>query len=542
MTDFTVPLSGAGQAAPHAEARPRLHHPVNPLAAIGFLGILAATMLYVAYSLYVDVDETGTKVTTFVPYIMLFVALLIALGFEFVNGFHDTANAVATVIYTHSLPANVAVVWSGLFNLLGVLAASGAVAFGIIALLPVELILQVGSGAGFAMVFALLIAAIIWNLGTWWLGLPASSSHTLIGSIIGVGIANALMHGRDGTSGVDWSKATEIGYALLLSPLFGFCMAAILLLVLKLVVRNPALYAAPEGNKPPPLWIRSILIATCTGVSFAHGSNDGQKGMGLIMLILIGTVPTAYALNRALPESQVAQFSKVSETAAKVVAAKGAGHSIIGDPRPAVTNYVATRKINEGTYPSLAVLVKDVGDQVQKYGSLNKVPAEAVGNTRNDMYLTSEAIRFLMKDKENDLTKEEADTLKAYKGSLDSATKFIPTWVKIAVAIALGLGTMIGWKRIVVTVGEKIGKSHLTYAQGASAELVAASTIGVADVFGLPVSTTHVLSSGVAGTMAANGSGLQMATVRNLLMAWVLTLPAAICLSASLYVLFSNIF
>jgi len=542
MTDITL-NSSMGDAAPVQPAsRPNLDKGFNPLTMILFFGILAAGLLYVAYSIYADIDATGMRVTAYLPYILLFVALLIALGFEFVNGFHDTANAVATVIYTHSLPAEFAVMWSGFFNFLGVLLSSGAVAFGIVSLLPVELILQVGSSAGFAMVFALLIAAIIWNLGTWYFGLPASSSHTLIGSIIGVGIANALMRGRDGTSGVDWTKATEIGYALLLSPLFGFCMAAILLLVLKFIVRNPALYAAPEGNKPPPLWIRSILIATCTGVSFAHGSNDGQKGMGLIMLILIGTVPTAYALNRALPESQVAQFQKISDAASKVVATKGAGHSIIGDPRPAVTQYVATRKIGEGTYPSLAVLVKDVGDQVQKYGSLNKVPAEAVGNTRNDMYLTSEAIRFLMKDKENELNKEDVDTLKAYKGSLDSATKFIPTWVKIAVAIALGLGTMIGWKRIVITVGEKIGKTHLTYAQGASAELVAAATIGAADVFGLPVSTTHVLSSGVAGTMAANGSGLQMATIRNLLMAWVLTLPAAICLSASLYVLFSNLF
>jgi len=215
---------------------------------------------------------------------------------------------------------------------------------------------------------------------------------------------------------------------------------------------------------------------------------------------------------------------------------------IIGDPRPAVSQYVALRRINEGTYPSLAVLIRDVGDQVLKYGSLSRVPAEAVGNTRNDMYLTSEAIRFLMKDKENDLNKEEIATLNAYKSSLDKATKFIPSWVKIAVAIALGLGTMIGWKRIVVTVGEKIGKSHLTYAQGASAELVAAATIGAADMFGLPVSTTHVLSSGVAGTMAANGSGLQMATVRNMLMAWVLTLPAAILISGSLYFIFSHLF
>jgi PiT family inorganic phosphate transporter len=507
-----------------------------------FVGVLAVGILYVAYSIYADVQATGTRVTTYLPYLLLFVALLIALGFEFVNGFHDTANAVATVIYTHSLPAEFAVVWSGFFNFLGVLFSTGAVAFGIVSLLPVELILQVGSSAGFAMVFALLIAAIIWNLATWYFGLPASSSHTLIGSIIGVGIANAMLRGRDGTSGVDWSKATEIGYALLLSPLVGFVCAAALLLLLKFVIRNPALYKAPEGNKTPPIWIRGLLILTCTGVSFAHGSNDGQKGMGLIMLVLIGTVPTAYALNRALPESQVQQFQTNSTAAARVIAAKGAGHSILGDPRPAVTQYVSQRKITEGTYPALAVLVTDVGNQVRTYGTLDKVPAEAVGNTRNDMYLASEAIRFLMKDKENDLSKEDVAVLNTYKGSLDAATKFIPTWVKIAVAIALGLGTMIGWKRIVVTVGEKIGKSHLTYAQGASAELVAAVTIGAADVFGLPVSTTHVLSSGVAGTMAANGSGLQMATIRNMLAAWVLTLPAAIMLSAGLYVVFSKLF
>ena len=539
MSDFALP--GSMQPAAPSK-RPNLDKGFNPLTMILFFGVLAAGLLFVAYSLYIDVDATGARVTTYLPFILLFVALLIALGFEFVNGFHDTANAVATVIYTHSMPAEFAVVWSGFFNFLGVLFSSGAVAFGIIALLPVELILQVGSGAGFAMVFALLIAAIIWNLGTWWLGLPASSSHTLIGSIIGVGVSNAMLHGMSGTSGVDWTKATEIGWSLLLSPIFGFCAAALVLLSLKVLVRNPALYSEPKGNQPPPWWIRSILILTCTGVSFAHGSNDGQKGMGLIMLILIGTVPLAYALNRSMPDNEIAQFRTTSAAAAKVIQSKAAGYNVLGNPRPAVTVYVSERKINEGTYPSLAVLVTEISKQVDQYGSLSKVPAEAVGNTRNDMYLASEAIRFLMKDKENDLNKEEVTSLNAYKKSLDSATKFIPTWVKIAVAIALGLGTMIGWKRIVITVGEKIGKTHLTYAQGASAELVAAGTIGAADIFGLPVSTTHVLSSGVAGTMAANGSGLQMATIRNLLMAWVLTLPCAILLSGSLYFVFSKIF
>ncbi|HLG80488.1 MAG TPA: inorganic phosphate transporter [Bradyrhizobium sp.] len=540
MSDVALP----GSIEPALKKGPDLDKGFHPLTGVIYAGVVAAALLFVAYSIYVDIDATGTRVTTILPYILLFIALLIALGFEFVNGFHDTANAVATVIYTRSLPAQIAVVWSGLFNLFGVLLSTGAVAFGIVSLLPVELILQVGSSAGFAMVFALLIAAIIWNVGTWWFGLPASSSHTLIGSIIGVGVANALMRGRDGTSGVDWSQAANIGKALLLSPLFGFALAFILLFIVKSVLQRatPALFAEPVGNQPPPWWIRGILILTCTLVSFFHGSNDGQKGMGLIMLILIGTVPTAYALNRSMPESQIAKFISNSDAASKVIGAKAFGYNVIGNPRPAVTRYVAERQLDEGTFPSLAVLVQDIARQVKEYGSLAKFPSEAVGNTRNDMYLVSEALRFLMKDKEAELAAADVATLNAYKGSLDAATKFIPGWVKIAVAIALGLGTMVGWKRIVVTVGEKIGKTHLTYAQGACAEITAAATIAAADGYGLPVSTTHVLSSGIAGTMSANGSGLQWSTVRNIAMAWVLTLPIAMMLSGSLYFIFAKLF
>jgi inorganic phosphate transporter, PiT family len=250
------------------------------------------------------------------------------------------------------------------------------------------------------------------------------------------------------------------------------------------VVRNPKLYEEPKGSEPPPWWIRGILILTCTGVSFAHGSNDGQKGMGLIMLILIGTVPTAYALNRAMPGSQVAQFAKTSQAAAEVVEQKSAGHNLIGDPRPTVTAFVASRKMNEGTFPALAALMREISAEIAQYGSISRVPAAAVGNTRNDMYIASEAIRFLMKDKESELNAAQIATLQGYKKSLDDATKFIPLWVKVAVAIALGMGTMIGWRRIVVTVGEKIGKAHMTYAQGASAELVAMTTIAAADMYG----------------------------------------------------------
>ncbi len=500
-----------------------------------FCSLLIGALLYTAWSVISDIHASGTVITTWTPFLLLGLALLIALGFEFVNGFHDTANAVATVIYTHSLPARFAVVWSGLWNFLGVLFSSGAVAFGIIALLPVELILQVGSSAGFAMVFALLLAAIIWNLGTWWLGLPASSSHTLIGSIIGVGVANALMHGRDGTSGVDWAQASKVGYALLFSPLLGFAFAALLLIGLRKLVKNRALYQAPEGNQPPPWWIRGLLIVTCTGVSFAHGSNDGQKGMGLIMLILVGTLPMAYALNRSVPADHAQQFAIVAEDTRQALSAYTTQPLLQAQPREVLTTFIRDPENNPLLIPALAELAGTIGQQVGGYGSLAAIPAEAVGNVRNDMYLTSEAIRLMDKHKLLDVDGDTRRTVQAFKQEIDDATRFIPVWVKVAVALALGLGTMVGWKRIVVTVGEKIGKTHLTYAQGASAELVAMCTIGAADHFGLPVSTTHVLSSGVAGTMVANGSGLQGRTIRNLALAWVLTLPVSILLAGGLY-------
>lgn len=525
----------------HAPHKPDLEQQPSVKGRMAFQGILAAGLIYTGASLYTDIANTGEPVTTYLPFLLLALALLVALGFEFVNGFHDTANAVATVIYTHSLPPHFAVVWSGIFNFLGVMVSSGAVAFGIISLLPVELILQVGSKAGFAMVFALLCAAIIWNLGTWWLGLPASSSHTLIGSIIGVGITNALMHGHDGTSGVDWSQAVKVGYSLLLSPILGFCGAALLLLALRLVVRNPHLYEEPKGKAPPPWWIRGILVLTCTGVSFAHGSNDGQKGMGLIMLILVGTVPLAYALNRSMSEADVTQFVAMAQATRQSLEQANPA-AAPQDYREHLSEYLRTKALQPEVMPALSALTTAVADQVKTHSTLSKVPAMAVPNVRNDMYLASEALTLLLKDKNLSLPPDTRANMTAFRASLDRATKFIPIWVKVAVAIALGLGTMIGWKRIVVTVGERIGKTHLTYAQGASAEVVAMLTIGAADLYGLPVSTTHVLSSGVAGTMAANRSGLQMSTIRNLLMAWVLTFPVAMMLSGFLFWSFSRLF
>ncbi|MBS1092270.1 inorganic phosphate transporter [Gluconobacter sp. Dm-74] len=483
-------------------------------------------------------------------HVVLFFAVLIgALGFaafSILRDMHSVGEgAVATVIYTRSLPPLVAVIWSGFWNFLGVALSTGAVAYSIVTLLPVELILQAGSGAGYAMIFALLIAAIVWNLVTWAFGIPNSSSHALVGSIMGVGLANQLMSPTGAaTQGVDWGQVEKVFSALLFSPICGFVMAGLLLLVMKLLIRNKALYQAPKGDTPPPLWIRALLIFTCTGVSFSHGGNDGQKGMGLIMLILIGAAPTAYALNRAMPESAMPAFFQSSAEAEKIFLS----HS----PSPSTTLTAANAREIVGaglraksvaspqTYDALAVLSNDISTSVKTYGSMKAVPAAAVPNVRTDMYLVADAIRVMGDAK--DFTPTEKNALKSFQSELYHGTRFIPLWVKISVAIALGLGTMVGWKRIVVTVGEKIGKTHMTYAEGASAELVAMTTIGLAERYGLPVSTTHILSSGVAGTMAANGSGIQVATLRSMALARVTTLPAAMAIAGILYVLFRQIF
>jgi PiT family inorganic phosphate transporter len=469
--------------------------------------------------------------------ILLGLALTLALSFEFVNGFHDTANAVATVIYTRSLKPNYAVVWSGTWNLIGVLMSTGAVAFSIVALLPVELVINVGSGAGFAMVFALLTSAIIWNVGTWYLGLPASSSHTLIGSIVGVGLMNSLLSPNEAFGeGVNWAKVQDTVKALVISPLMGFVLAGALLLIARVILaKRKELFTAPVGDAPPPLWVRALLILTCTGVSYAHGSNDGQKGMGLMVLILVGIVPAAYALD--LSASPTA-LSGISASATQI---EQQLHTIVHTNPPSLdeahrqlTAFLRTSKPDANTLPALLVTNQTVVDRMAGITDLHHVAGAERTTLRLNVYLVAESLARLGKIKQIP-TGLDATAADKYQKSLKALTNFIPIWIKVAVALALGLGTMIGWKRIVVTVGEKIGKAHLTYAQGASAEIVAFATIETADMLGLPVSTTHILSSGIAGTMVASGSGVQGDTVRNIILAWVLTLPVCVLLGAGLF-------
>lgn len=539
MNSNLPPVSDSKLAANLQAKSTNVHVPTPKFFMPVFLTIIIATLIYIGFQ--VSADLAHVPPLSLYSVILLSTALFIALGFEFVNGFHDTANAVATVIYTNALPAPVAVMWAGFCNFLGVMVASGAVAYGIIALLPVELIMNMGSGAGFAMVFALLIAAILWNLGTWFLGIPASSSHTLIGSILGVGIMNHLLSASTGvtTSGVDMDQVIKVGKALLFSPLIGFAFAAILFLLVKTIFkRQLELFQPPEGNKPPPAIIRAILIFTCTGVSFAHGSNDGQKGMGLIMLILVGLVPLAYSINKNLDTQQVQSFHQLSSQTA-VLLNHNQQELTDEKAREVLTKYIQTKQQTPEVVPALASMTDHLGARVSSYRDLKDIPEAAISEIRNDMYLSTTTFKRL--DKADALPKmddSQKKLVKDYRGSLDSFLQYIPNWVKVAVALALGLGTMVGWKRIVVTVGERIGKNHMTYGQGMSAELIAMSTIAAADGLGMPVSTTHVLNSAVAGTMVANKSGLNFNTVKTILSAWIFTLPATICLSGGLYWLF----
>ncbi len=445
---------------------------------------------------------------------LLLFCLLIALSFEFVNGFHDTANAVATVIYTKSLKPTQAVVWSGLCNFTGVCVSitmtGGAVAFGVVHLLPVDLLISTGGAAGIMMVLSLLLSAIIWNAGTWYFGLPASSSHALFGSIIGVGLASSLFNGKGFGSGVNWTKTMQTFESLLFSPLIGFFVAALLLVVVKTVIKNPALYQEPKGDQPPPLWIRAILCFTCSGVSFFHGSNDGQKGMGLIMLILIGLAPAQYALNSRFDAEQIGKTT-----------------ASIGQLQRITTQYHAA--------PALTADLADLQTKLSGQSDLKSQPEPVRTALRTEIMRTVDALDKFAKSDAVKLSKEDKKAFDDNEKQLKKTVDFIAPWVIGAVAIALGLGTMIGWKRIVVTVGEKIGKTHLTYAQGAVAELVAMACIFAGDTSGKPISTTHVLSSGVAGTMWANKSGLQVATIRNIALAWVLTLPVTALLSGLLF-------
>lgn len=442
--------------------------------------------------------------------ILLIICLVAVCAFEAINGFHDTANAVATVIYTKTLPPVFAVVWSGVWNFLGAMFGGIAVAMGMIKLMPLNDMMTVPLNENIAMVLAILFTAIAWNLGTWYFGIPCSSSHTMIGALLGGGFAYYSVHGGVGPN---WDKAKDVGLSLLVSPLFGFALAILLMFMLRAMVKKKTIFKAPdETKKTPPTWIRAILVTTCTLVSYFHGNNDGQKGVGLLMVVLIAFMPMQFALaphfNPAGPRENILKI----ETA--------------------INQAMVTDSLH------LEPLANECRKMVVQLDSFNASDKSAVFAMRKSIQGFNKKMEAALKAET--LKADAAKVAKAEIKQLKGTYEFRVTWAVVLISLCLGLGTMVGWKRIVVTIGEKIGKSHLTYAQGASAELCAAATIGVSSYYGLPVSTTHVLSSGIAGTMVAEGgvSNLRKKTITNIAIAWLLTLPVTFIGAAVMFFIF----
>lgn len=475
--------------------------------------------------------------------VSLLLALAFVLAFEFINGFHDTANAVATVIYTKAMPPHLAVFFSGVFNFLGVLLGGVGVAYAIVHLLPVELLINVNTGHGLAMVFSLLAAAITWNLGTWYFGIPASSSHTLIGSILGVGLANALINDIPLVDGVNWQKAIDIGASLVLSPMAGFAVAALVLLGLKWWRPLSKMHKTPDqrrkidDKKHPPFWNRLVLVISAMAVSFVHGSNDGQKGIGLVMLVLICMAPAYFALDM---NSRSYDLDRTQDANQRIMEIYQRNHEqvahVVDFKVPAqAQEELMTHCAANGALQAMATLDNRLG-QVRTYEELDLTDRREV---RRLLLCIDDTARKVSK---LPLPAKELTDLAKWRKDLTATAEYAPTWVIVSIALALGCGTMVGWRRIVYTVGEKIGSTGMTYSQGIAAQITAAASIGVASLTGMPVSTTHILSSAVAGTMVANKSGLQSQTIKTILMAWVLTLPLTMLLSGGLFLISHHLF
>lgn len=467
---------------------------------------LISTLNMITLPLLGSVDLSGGILFIF------FLCLLAVVAFEFVNGFHDTANAVATVIYTKALKPQLAVPWSGFWNFMGVNVGGVAVAMGILKLLPLNEIMALPVEIGACLVLGVLFTSIIWNLSTWYLGIPCSSSHTLIGAMIGGSLA--FTHFYAGS--VNWDKAKEIGLSLIMSPLFGFGAALLLMMFLRKFVKSEKLFHVPQGeNDKPSFFVRLLLIITCTLVSFFHGSNDGQKGVGLLMLILIAFLPATFAIDHNIPQDKIiSSLNSTQQVVHKSLLTNPASHDFA--------------KLDTSIMKVQADMSAGIND------------AKGTFKFRKDIQAVNKYIKAIITNPQITIPDADKSTLQSSMGAFTKITDFSPLWVIITISLSLGLGTMIGWKRIVITLGEKIGKTHLSYAQGAASEIVAASTIGLSTWFGLPVSTTHVLSSGIAGSMVATGGtkNLQSGTLKNIALAWILTLPVCIGLAYILFMVF----
>ncbi|QCI16228.1 inorganic phosphate transporter [Buchnera aphidicola] len=470
--------------------------------------------------------------------LLVFLALLFILFYEAINGFHDTANAVSTLIYTRAMSAYTSVIMSGVFNFLGVLLGGLTVAYAIVHLLPNDLLLNATSKNALAMIFSMLLAAIIWNLSTWYFCLPASSSHALIGAIIGIGLTNAIITNSSLVNALNIPKMTNVFLSLILSPVIGLIIAGSLIFLLRHYLKDnktfhrihmtPLERKKVDGKKRPPFLIRIALILSSIGVSYAHGANDGQKGIGLIMLVLISIMPASFSVNLNADKKEIIDTKNVLNNLEKYYLQ----HILNTSDKNYKNNKIYHSIITDQFFHTIKD-IKKAKLLLKNIFNYNTLSIKKRLELRHFLLCISDAIDHIIND--NHINIQDKHFLKKNKEIILNTIEYAPMWIILIVALSLSIGTMIGWKRIVVTIGEKIGKKSMTYAQAMSAQITASISIGIASYTGIPVSTTHILSSSVAGTMLIDGDGIQIKTIKNIALAWILTLPVSILLSSVLY-------
>lgn len=455
------------------------------------------------------------------------VAIFILIVFqEAINGFHDTATAVATVIYSNSMGALPAVIMSAVCNFLGVMIGGTAVAFGLVNLLPVDMVTGIDNLGESSLFLALILTAVIWNFATWWYGIPNSTTHTYIGSILGIGMAHSYLLGRGVMGELNWGQIEKVLAALFLSPVIGFGGAMLVYWIIRAVIRDDRMYRPSEAKVTPPLYVRSLLITGGAGVSLLHGSNDGQKSIGLIFLVMIGLAPGLYGLDHGLHREGYPQVSEavtlITETAYE---------------------FIDNQQVGKEAGEVLAAAL-DAQKQLASIAQQDKKdPASITPALRSDIVILYRKLSSFTRqaNRTGELSAIQRDQLNFAGAIINDVVDDVPIWILVVSASALGIGTAIGYKRIVVTLGEKIGKVRMNAAQGTTAQITTVACIGIADATGAPVSTTHVLSSGVAGAMVASKGGLQVSTLSKILLTWVTTLPGTMALSFGMGLLFHTL-
>ncbi|CAL4325746.1 Low-affinity inorganic phosphate transporter 1 [Buchnera aphidicola (Eriosoma grossulariae)] len=475
----------------------------------------------------------------FHSFYFLILSLIFVCVYEIVNGFHDIANSVITVIYTRSMSSNIAVIMASVFNFFGVILGGLSIAYTIVHLLPIEVLLNLSFFHRFLVIFFILLVVMLLNLFSWYYRLPSSSSHALIGSIIGIGFANSILFHCSLLNSINVIHIKNIFIVLICSPFFGFFIAlffVFLLRSLKMILKynniinmDPVFYKNKFNKTRPPFLIQMTLILSAIGLSYAHGSNDGQKSIGLIMLILMSILPGYFVLNLNSAPVEIIHTQKSIKYFKEYYQLNNL-HAMNSYSVSIKKHFYSKYSYYDDPFLSSMNYVNHIMNNVSNYRQLGIT--ERIYIHRLLLLISNHINKKLIL---SNINQGDKIFLKKLQFNILKSTEYAPLWIIFMVAFFLSIGSIIGWRRISVTIGKKIGQKNMTYGQAISIQMTSSISIGLANYVGFPVSTTHISSSAVMGVMLISRGGIQLKTVKNIFLAWVLTIPISIFLSGLLY-------